>query len=134
MALAGLPELRCCALAALNPGTACKSTMMRNMRNRKPPRGFVNSVWCRCIRNLLLFFLQTLVQTLRGFVLQLLKHCKRLLSVFRAVKTPVDDAELIPGLLHGVWVGVRSGDFPVEGLGGGGIISKFHLGTAQVVR
>src|SRR6267143_2142824 len=147
MTLTGLPELRCCALTVLNPGTVCTNTMMRNMRSRserartghlclpgKSPRGFVNSVWCRCIRNLLLFFLQTLVQTLRGFVLQLLKHCKRLLSVFRAVKTPVDDAELIPGLLHGVGVGVRSGDFPVEGLGGGGIISKFHLGTAQVVR
>src|SRR6267142_1526998 len=134
MALAGLPELRCCALAALNPGTACKSTMMRNMRNRKPPRGFANSVWRRCIRDLLLFFLQSLVQTLRGFVLQLLKHGKGLLSVSRTVQAPVYDAELVPGLLDGVGIGVRGGDFPKEGLGGSGIIPKFHLGTAQVVR
>src|SRR6266852_6469177 len=88
-----------------------------------------------CIGILLLGFvsLQRLLRVLRVFVLELLERGHGLLRVFHAVKVPVDDSELVPGLLDDFGIGTGRGSGPLEKPSSRSVIAKEHFGAAKVV-
>src|SRR5215467_8868289 len=88
----------------------------------------------RQVRVLLYFVaLQRFLRAFRLLVFQLLKRGHGSLRFLGPAQPPVNDTELIPGLLDDVGIGSGRRRGPLQVLRGGGVVAEQHFGAAQIV-